>query len=113
MVVRRLYLQIQAKEKQLVKMVYIVYNAAIDEEVMACLERCRIESYTKIPTVHGAGKLSGPHMGTHVWPASNSMLLIACEDDVKDHIVEEMGNLKRAFEREGIKVFVMPLEEIV
>jgi len=95
------------------KMVWIVYNQAIGEEVDECLKRCGIQNYTKFPTVHGVGQHSGPHMGTHIWPGVNSLLAIACQEDTKDRLLEEVRALKRTFQREGIKAFVLSLEEIV
>ncbi len=95
------------------KMVWIVYNQAIGEEVDECLRRCGIESYTRFPLVHGVGQRSGPHMGTHVWPATNSLLAIVCDDERKDKILEEVRALRSRFEREGVKAFVMSVEEIV
>jgi len=51
-------------------------------------------------------------MGTHIWPGVNSLLAIVCEEENKDKILEEVQNLRSQFEREGIKAFVMPVEEI-
>lgn len=95
------------------KMVLVVYNMAIEAEVMDCLKRCGIESYTKLPRVQGVGKLSGPHMDSHIWPGANSQLEIACEEEAKDRILEEVRELKGTYAKVGIKAFVMPLDELV
>jgi len=94
------------------KMVWIAYNQAIGEEVDECLKKCNIKSYTKIPLVHGVGQHSGPHLGTHIWPGVNSLLMIVCTEEIKERLLEEVRRLKRTFEREGIKAFVVPVEEI-
>lgn len=95
------------------KMVFIVYNAAMSDEVDECLDRCKIESYTKFPKLHGKGRLSGPHMGTHIWPATNSALLIACDDEKVQPILEEVSKLKSSMKKVGIRAFVIPLEDMV
>ena len=94
------------------KMVWIIYNQAIGEEVDRCLKICGVECYTKFPLVHGIGQHSGPHMGTHVWPATNSLLAIVCDDERKDKILEQVRSLRDKFKKEGIKAFVMRIEEI-
>ncbi|MDW3229749.1 MAG: P-II family nitrogen regulator [Acidobacteriota bacterium] len=95
------------------KMVFIVYNAAISDEVDECLKHCEIESFTKFPTVYGQGKQSGPHMGTHIWPATNSALMIVCDDEKVSSILEQIRQLKAAMARVGVKAFVFPVEDIV
>lgn len=94
-------------------MVFIVFNEAIWDEIDECLTRCEIESYTLVPTLHGKGRLSGSHMGTHIWPATNSALLIACEDEKVRHILEEVSKLKSSMKKVGVRAFVMPLEDMV
>ena len=95
------------------KIVWIAYNQAIGDEVNESLERCGVTNYIKIPVAHGVGQHSGFHMGSHIWPGVNSLLMIACTEETKDRLLEEVKKLKRSFEKEGIKVFVMPLDELV
>ncbi len=94
------------------KMVLLVYNRAIGEEVEEALERCDVRYYTKFPLVHGVGEHSGPHMDSHIWPGANSLLMIACQDEVKDRLLEEVRALRERFRKEGIKAFVVPLEDV-
>ena len=95
------------------KIVWIAYNQAIGDEVNESLKRCGVTNYTKIPVAHGVGQHSGFHMDSHIWPGVNSLLMIACTEETKDRLLEEVRNLKRSFEKEGIKAFVMPLDELV
>jgi len=95
------------------KIVFIVYNVGIGDEVNECLARCNVESYTLFPSLYGKGKLSGPHMGTHIWPSTNAAFLIACKDEKVQDILEEVKRLKQSFKKEGLKAFVVPLEETV
>ncbi|MCD6169054.1 MAG: hypothetical protein J7J76_00650 [Candidatus Latescibacteria bacterium] len=95
------------------KMVWIAYNQAIGDEVNESLKRCGVTNYTKIPVAHGVGEHSGPHMNSHIWPGVNSLLMIACTEETKERLLEEVRKLRRSFEREGIKSFVTPLEEMV
>ncbi len=97
------------------KMVFIVYNAAISEEVMEALQEIGVENYTKWDRVLGKGSISGPHFDSDVWPGVNSMLAIAVEDEKKDKIMAKVRELKskESLRKEGIGAFVLPLEEMV
>lgn len=95
------------------KIVLIVYNRAIDEEVMEVLEEIGIESYTKWDRVLGRGRASGPHLDSDIWPGVNYMITIACQDEMKDRIITRVVKLKENLAKEGIKAFVLPLEEMV
>ncbi len=97
------------------KMVLIVYNAAIEEEMMEALQEIGVENYTKWDRVLGKGPISGPHFDSDVWPGVNSMLAIAVEDEKKDRIMAKVRELKskESIAKEGIGAFVLPLEEMI
>jgi len=95
-----------------VKLVIICYNVAIHEEVLEVLEGLEIKSYTRFKEAQGVGRLSGPHLGTHIWPAINSVLIVALEEDKKDKLIEKIRDLRKQLGKEGVKAFVLPLEEI-
>jgi len=96
------------------KLILLVYNAAISEEVMEALQEIGVENYTKWDRVLGKGPISGPHFDSDVWPGVNSMLAIAVEDQKKDKIMAKVRELKskESIAREGIGAFVLPLEEM-
>ncbi len=93
-------------------MIFIMYNIAINDEVMQVLKDVGIEEYTRWERATGCGKTSGPHLGNHIWPAVNSVLAVASEDEKKDRLIEQIKELRKKLGKEGIKAFVLPLEEI-
>jgi len=95
-----------------VKLVIICYNVAIHEEALEILKEVGIQSYTRFEEVQGVGKLSGPHLGTHIWPVVNSVLVVAVEDDKKTQLIERIKELRKKLGKEGIKAFVLPIEEM-
>lgn len=95
------------------KQVEIIFNSAIEMELQACLNQKGITTFTKFEHVFGVGTHSEPHMGSHVWPGENSALVIVSEDENIPKILECVRNLKRKKLREGIKAFVLPIEEVV
>jgi len=94
------------------KMVMIVYNEAIDEEVMDSLESCCIEHFTKWQRVLGKGKMSDPHLDTSVWPGVNNVCVTVVEDIKVEAILLKTKELRARLGKEGIKAFVLPVEEI-
>jgi nitrogen regulatory protein PII len=94
------------------KMVMISYNAALDEDMTEVLEKLEVTGYTKWINVLGRGRTSGEHLGSHVWPGKNCVVSLAVDERKKKEIIEEVKALRKTLGREGIKAFVMPLEEI-
>jgi hypothetical protein len=94
------------------KMIMLVYNEALDNEAMEILESCALKNYTKITGVFGCGTSSGTHLGTDIWPGRNNILYVACEEVVSKKIIVLVKQLRKSLGVEGIKAFLMPLEEI-
>lgn len=93
------------------KMVMIVYNEAMDMEVMEVLRGCVLKNYTKIPGVFGKGATSGTHMGDDIWPGKNNILYVSCSDEDTKQLLVCVKNLRLKLGKEGIKAFVWNLEE--
>lgn len=94
------------------KMVMVIYNEAVDDEVMEVLNKCAAKNYTKIPGVFGKGTSSGTHMGNDIWPGRNNILYIACEEEKAKLILSYIKELRKKLGREGVKAFLLPIEEI-
>lgn len=94
------------------KMVLIIYNEAIDDEVMEALEKCCIESFTKWQRVLGKGKISQPHLDTTIWPGANNVCMTVVDDNKVPAILTQVKNLRKTLGKEGIKAFVLPVEQI-
>lgn len=93
------------------KMIMIVYNEAIEMEVMEELERRGIKNYTKLMAIYGKGDTSGTHLGDDVWPGRNNILYIACEDPKAKEVMASVKTLRKDLGKEGVKAFLIPLEE--
>jgi hypothetical protein len=94
------------------KLVLIAYNEAIDEEVQELLERNGVVGFTKWTRVYGRGQASEPHLGTHVWPKANNVLLIVTEGPIAQRLLEGVRALRQRLAREGIKAFAWEVQEI-
>jgi len=93
------------------KLVLIAYNEAIDEEIEELLSEGGLEGFTKWTKVYGKGRSSGPHLGTHVWPKANNVLAVVTEDDKAEKLLEGVRELRTRLSKEGVKAFVLNVEE--
>jgi hypothetical protein len=93
-------------------MVMITYNEAIDVEVMEVLTSCGVKNYSKIMATFGRGSTSGTHSGDDVWPGRNNILYIACEEKQAQQALSCIKELRKKLGQEGIKAFLLPLEEV-
>ncbi|MDD5130176.1 MAG: hypothetical protein PHS66_03895 [Candidatus Omnitrophica bacterium] len=94
------------------KMVMLVYNEALDNEAMDILESCALKNYTKVIGVFGCGTSSGTHLGTDIWPGRNNILYVACEEAAGKKIILLVKQLRKSLGAEGMKAFLMPVEDL-
>jgi len=95
------------------KMMVIIYNTALEKNILDYIDSCHITCYTKLPKVYGRGESGGPRMGTHVWPGENEMLWVVTEKEKIQSLLECAKKLKEEHGGKGVKVFVLPVEEKV
>lgn len=93
------------------RMAMIVYNEAVDDDVMGALEHCALKNYTKILGTYGSGNASGTHLGNDIWPGRNNIIYVACEEEEADQLLARVRELRHTLGKEGIKAFLLPLEE--
>ena len=94
------------------KMIMIAYNSAIDGEVNEAFAKCGIQGYTKWTRVFGKGTISGPHMGTDIWPGENAVIFTAIENEKLEDLLNSIKDLRAKLGKAGVKAFVWNLEEI-
>ncbi len=93
------------------KMVMVCYNEAVDAEVMEALRACALKNYTKVMGVFGSGEASGIHLGNDIWPGKNNILYVACEDKDGARLLACVKELRKQIGKEGVKAFVLPIED--
>ena len=94
------------------KLVMICYNEAIDNEVIELLEQAGVKGYTKWTKVQGKGETSGPHLITAIGPKANNVIAAAVPQEVADAILEKVRGMKTKLGKEGLKTFMLPIDEI-
>jgi hypothetical protein len=92
--------------------VLIFYDRAMDEEVMEVLTSCSVEHYTRWHDVSGVGT-TGPHLGDHVWPALNNVMMAVVTEERKGDILERVQKLQEEFPFTGLRAVVLPVLDMV
>lgn len=96
------------------KAVMIVYNHGITEEVDEALQNLNIRGFTRFINVHGQGSEKGePHLGTHIWPSQNAVVLTVIKDELVDALLEKVNEINKEAEEQGIHAFVWNIEKMV
>ena len=92
------------------KLAVIAYGAPIDPEVTEQIEALGFGSYTKWREVLGKGHASGPRLDTHVWPGTNTVIMLALPDERVAELVDALRPIKERLSHEGLKLYMLPAE---
>lgn len=84
----------------------IFANQSVLEETCKVFDRHLGVRYTWIPAVQGRGKQDWK-LGTTVWPEENFQLISYLEDTVGSKILDELGQIKLKYPKEGISYFII------
>ncbi|QQO08677.1 PG0541 family transporter-associated protein [Breznakiella homolactica] len=89
------------------KRIEIFANRSVQDEIIGGLEDSIDDFYyTLIPVVNGRGK-SQYRLGTATWPEENFMIISYVTDENADKALAVIGEVKKIFPGEGIKLFIM------
>jgi len=89
-------------------MIFVIFDRAIDEEVLELLEKLEISYYTKWSDVSGVGRRD-PHLGSDVWPGLNNTLMVVIEEERGKKLLEMVRMLQKSFPSVGLRAFVVPV----
>ena len=93
--------------------VFVIYDRAIDEEVLAALAECGVNSYTRWHNATGVGT-TGPHQGDTVWPALNNVLLAVIDAPSQGRVLDRLRALREQdFPYVGLRAVAVPVLDMV
>ena len=96
------------------KAIFIAYNQAYNEEIVALLEQFGQRGYTKWEDVGGRGSYDGqPHLGSHAWPTQNHALLTVLSDDKVAPVMKALREADANSPLLGLRAYVLPVEEML
>ncbi len=88
----------------------IIANQAVEEDLLDRLQAHKAGSrYTKVAPAFGRGT-SGERHGDHIWPEESFIMLVYCDADERDRIIQAVQEVKQLFPDEGIKLFSFEAE---
>ena len=94
------------------KSIFISFDQAYYEQVLAILSINHIRGYSGWESVIGKGSVTGePHIGTHAWPALNTAILTVVDDSKVKPVLDDLRTLDATSERMGIRAFVWNIED--
>ena len=94
------------------KMMMISYNQSLGGAVLQILDKNRVRGYTQWNEVAGSGSCSGePHLGTHTWPAKNTVIMTAMPENRVASVLAALRELDSQTEQQGLRAFVWNIEE--
>jgi len=96
------------------KAVFISFNQAYYEMVLAIMDRNNIKGFTYWAEVHGRGSKTGqPHYGSHAWPTLNSAILAIVKEEQVQNFLDLLHKLDTQTEAQGLRAFVWNVEQSI
>jgi len=99
-----------------VRMAFIVCNSYFMDRVMKILEENGIDYFTRWDNAKGKGHGTEPHLGSGGYGSTNSVTMIAFEEDAPlEALIGGVKEVNREIRRaaDHIRLFQLPLERIV
>lgn len=96
------------------KAVFIVYNQAYGDEIVAIVEGLGQRGFTRFDGVGGRGSVDGiPHLDSHAWPEYNDALLLMVEDSTVAPLLDALRAKDAQTPDLGIRAFSWNLEQVL
>jgi len=98
------------------KMVFVVHTEHYNAKVLQLLDAAGIDYYTRWEQATGKGHGTEPHLGRGAFASTNSVMMIAFEDEAPLEaliraIAAANAEIRRSADR--IRLFQLPLERMV
>lgn len=96
------------------KSVFVAYDQAHHENVIAALNDTNARGYTLFEQAGGRGTKGGdPHLGSHAWPSMNSSILTVVEDEKVQSLLARLKKLDDDNPMLGLRAFVWNVEQSI
>lgn len=93
------------------KMIMVIAPPARREELRVLIESHGVHAFTEVGEVTGEGA-TGKHLGTHAWPGTSLLLFTVIDADRTGELLEALRTFRgKLYPEEGLKAFVLPVEE--
>jgi len=96
-----------------VKLLWILCNESISEEVKEVLEAVPVSGYTVWQGILGTSLDGGTRWGDAVWPGRNWAFMVVDGEEKTRRLLASLGEMKKLphVEKAGLKAFLQDAEE--
>jgi hypothetical protein len=95
------------------KMLMVVGNEELLPEMQRIIDEHEVHGYTEFTGLAGSGT-TGRRMGTRTSPGRVALVITAVGDDKRDALIASFRSLCDAcYPTQGIRVFVLPVEQMI
>ena len=96
------------------KEVKILFASYLLNDIVSEINESGIERYLIISKITGQWRKDLKHFDNHVWPGTDSMLLLIVEDEQAQEIVDVVRKIKKDLsDRISLAAIVTPIDEVV
>jgi len=96
------------------KSIRIIYDSAIKSDVVKIVKKNGIQKYIEYPNLKGEWSKDLKHLDNHIWPGTDSALLIIEEEEKSKKLIADLKNYKENMEYEvPFFVIVVNVEEFI
>lgn len=104
------------KKSGAMKLAFVIHNEFFTPQVMQLLDTAGIDYYTRWDRTVGKGAGTDAHLGEGRFPATNSVLMIAFQDEAPlEALIAAIQAANKDIQRadDRIRLFQLPLDRIV
>ncbi len=92
----------------------IVFDSALERDLLNVLEEEKIEQYQIFPGLKGSWEKEKKHLNTHVWPGTDSVMVLIVEKNIAERLLERYKRLKNEMDYYiTFKIIVQPVDVYV
>ena len=96
------------------KEVKILFASYLLDTVVSEIKESGVERYLIVSKINGQWRKDLKHFDNHVWPGTDSMLLLIVEDEQAQEIVDVVRKIKDDLsDRIALAVIVTPIDAVV
>lgn len=105
------------RRREMYKSIRIIYGSGIEERMDTLLKEREVKKYIKVPNIHGVWGEKVKHMNTHVWPGTDSVIMVIVDMATAKNLSEDLKKLKEDLKADDINApfiaIFSPIDEII
>lgn len=91
----------------------LVCSSTLQDEILNYFEAHQITGFTRLTQATGSGQGGGTRMSDEIWPGENAVFMVAVAGDKAVGLKKWVRSYRSGPLREGLKLFALPLTEVI